>query len=64
MHRFGNKTIETDPGNHMLYSADLGVGKVAGIRLDPSSGEMTVQFLVDDSTAAFQPLIATKTNGC
>ena len=46
-----------DLENDMLYSADVGVGKVAGIKLDQRSGEMTTVFVVDDSTFAFQPLI-------
>ncbi len=34
----------------MLYSADAGVGKVAGIRLDQASGEMTTEFIVEATT--------------
>jgi hypothetical protein len=49
-----------DLENNMLYSADMGVGKVAGIRLDPDSGEMTARFVVDDTTLGFQPLIGAK----
>ncbi len=48
---------QTDPENSMIYSADMGVGKVAGIRIDQASGEMTTVFVVDDTTTAFQPLI-------
>jgi hypothetical protein len=44
----------------MLYSADAGVDKVAGILLDQRSGEMTTQFVVDDTTLTFQPLIGPK----
>ena len=44
----------------MLYSADLGVGKVAGIRLDQQTGEMTAAFVVDDTTLTFQPTIGPK----
>jgi hypothetical protein len=50
----------TDPENNMLYSADMGIGKVAGIKLDPATGEMKTVFIVDDSTNAFQPLIGPK----
>ena len=49
-----------DLENNMLYSADAGVGKVAGIRLDQSTGEMTTQFIVDCTTLTFQPLIGPK----
>ncbi len=49
-----------DPENNMIYSADMGVGKVAGIKLDPSTGEMKVAFVVDDMTTTFQPLIGSK----
>ena len=47
----------TDPENDRLYSADMGYGKLAGIHLDPSTGDMSVEFVVDDSTTAFQPVI-------
>lgn len=46
-----------DPENNMIYSADMGMRKVAGIKLDPASGEMKVAFVVDDTTTTFQPLI-------
>jgi hypothetical protein len=49
-----------DPENGMIYSADMGVGKVAGIRLDQATGEMKVAFVVDDVTSTFQPLIGPK----
>jgi hypothetical protein len=48
---------QTDPENSMIYSADMGVGKVAGIKLDQASGELKTVWVVDDTTAAFQPLI-------
>jgi len=51
---------QTDPENSMIYSADMGVGKVAGIRLDQASGEMKTEFVIEDSTSAFQPLIGPK----
>jgi hypothetical protein len=50
----------TDLENGMLYSADAGVGKVAGLRLDQDTGEMTVEFVVDNTTLAFQPIIGPK----
>jgi hypothetical protein len=49
-----------DLENGMLYSADAGVGKVAGIRLDQATGEMTTEFVVEDTTLTFQPLIGPK----
>jgi hypothetical protein len=49
-----------DLENDMLYSADAGIGKVAGIKLDQRSGEMKAMFVVDDSTFTFQPLIGPK----
>ncbi len=45
-----------DPQNNMIYSADMGVGKVAGIKLDPVTGELKVAFVLDDATTTFQPL--------
>jgi hypothetical protein len=51
-----------DVENDMLYSADAGVGKVAGIRLDQKTGELTMQFVVDATTLTFQPLIGPKEN--
>jgi hypothetical protein len=49
-----------DSENGMLYSADAGVGKVAAIRLDQASGELSVEFVVECTTLAFQPLIGPK----
>jgi hypothetical protein len=49
-----------DLENDMLYSADAGVGKVAGIRLDQATGEMTTEFVVESTTLTFQPLIGPK----
>jgi hypothetical protein len=49
-----------DPENGMVYSADMGLGKVAGIKLDQATGEMTVAFVVDDVTSTFQPVIGPK----
>src|SRR5262249_51871578 len=46
-----------DPENSMIYSADMGMGKVAGIKLDQATGEMKVAFVVDDVTTTFQPMI-------
>jgi hypothetical protein len=46
-----------DPENNMIYSADMGMRKVAGIKLDTATGDMKVAFVVDDTTTTFQPLI-------
>ena len=45
-----------DPENSMIYSADMGLGKVAGIALDQKTGTMKVAFVLDDMTTTFQPL--------
>ena len=49
-----------DPENNMIYSADMGIGKLAGIKLDPATGEMKTVFVVDDMTTAFMPLFGPK----
>jgi hypothetical protein len=46
-----------DPENSMIYSADVGMDKVAGIKLDQATGEAKVAFVLDDVTTTFQPLI-------
>ena len=51
---------QTDPENSMIYSADMGMGKVAGIKIDQATGEMKTVWVVDDTTNAFQPLIGPK----
>ena len=48
---------EVDPENSMIYSADMGLRKVAGIKIDQATGEMQTAFVLDDATSAFQPLI-------
>ncbi len=49
-----------DPENNLVYSADMGIGKVAGVRIDPQTGEMKTAWVVDDITSGFQPLIGAK----
>jgi outer membrane protein assembly factor BamB len=49
-----------DPQNSMIYSADVGMRKVAGIKLDPATGELKLAFVVDATTTTFQPLIGPK----
>jgi hypothetical protein len=51
---------QTDPENSMIYSADMGIGRVAGIKLDQATGDMKTVWVVDDTTSAFQPLIGPK----
>jgi hypothetical protein len=51
---------QTDPDNSMIYSADMGRGKVAGITIDQATGELTTKFVLDDSTSGFQPLYGPK----
>jgi hypothetical protein len=51
---------QTDPENSMIYSADMGMGKVAGIKIDQATGEMKTVWVVDNVTSAFQPLIGSK----
>ena len=46
-----------DPENSMIYSADMGIRKVAGIKLDQATGEMKTAFVVDAMTTTFQPVI-------
>jgi hypothetical protein len=57
---FGPPKPQTDPENNMIYSADMGIAKVAGIKFDPATGDMKTVFVVDDMTTAFQPLIGPK----
>ncbi len=45
-----------DPDNDMVYSADGGIGKIAGLHLDQSTGKMTTRWTVDDRSFEFQPL--------
>ncbi len=46
-----------DPENNMIYSADAGIGKVAGIRIDPATGELSTVYVLDVATTTFQPVI-------
>jgi len=49
-----------DPENNMIYSADVGLGKVAGIKLDQATGELKVAFVLDDRSTTFQPVLGPK----
>ena len=44
----------------MIYSADQGVEKVAGVKLDQKTGDLELVFVVDNNTNAFQPVIGPK----
>lgn len=46
-----------DPKNHMIYSADMGVGKIAGIKLDPATGDLETKFIINNMSTTFQPTI-------
>jgi hypothetical protein len=44
----------------MIYSSDMGIGKLAGIKLDPKTGDMKVVWTVDATSSSFMPLIGPK----
>jgi len=50
----------TDAENQMVYSADVGMGKVAGIKLDPATADLSTAFVVDNVTTSLQTLIGPK----
>jgi hypothetical protein len=50
----------TDAENSMLYSADMGMAKVAGIKLDQATGEMKTVFVLDNMSTTFQPTYGPK----
>lgn len=50
----------TDAENSMLYSADMGMAKVAGIKLDQTTGEMKTVFVLDNMSTTFQPTYGPK----
>ena len=49
-----------DPENGMIYSADMGMRKVGGIKINETTGELEVAFVVDVTTTTFQPVIGPK----
>ena len=53
---------EGDLENNMVYSADGGIGKIAGIHLDQQTGKMTTKFVVTDRSFEFQPLFGPADN--
>jgi len=49
-----------DPENGMIYSSDMGIGKFAGIKLYPTTGEMKTAWVIDVTSSSFMPLIGPK----
>jgi hypothetical protein len=49
-----------DNENNFVTSADVGVSGLAGIRVDPNTGNLTVEWTVDDATTGFQTMIGPK----
>ena len=50
----------TDAENSMIYSADMGMGKVAGIKFDQFTGELKLTFVLDNMSTTFQPTYGPK----
>lgn len=49
-----------DPENNMVFSADLGMGKIGAVQLDQATGEMTTVWTIDGATSALQALCGPK----
>lgn len=49
-----------DAENNMVYSADQGMMKIGGVKLDPETGEMTTVWTLDAATTALQALYGPK----
>jgi hypothetical protein len=49
-----------DVENNFVISADQGVNGLAGIRVDPNTGNLTVAWTVEDGTYGFQTMIGPK----
>jgi hypothetical protein len=49
-----------DYENNFVISADVGISGLAGIMMDPSTGNMTVEWTADDATVGFQTIIGSK----
>ncbi len=49
-----------DTENSMIYSADMGVGKIAGIRIDQATGNLKLTFVLDNMSTTFQPMYGPK----
>ena len=50
----------TDAENGMVYSLDLGMGKLGGMKLDQATGEMKTVWVVDNPSTSFTALIGPK----
>jgi hypothetical protein len=50
----------SDPENSMIYSADMGMKKIAGITLDQKTGKLETAFVIDAISNTFQPVIGPK----
>jgi hypothetical protein len=50
----------SDPENDMIYSADMGMKKIGGIKLDQATGKLETVFVIDDISNTFQPVIGPK----
>lgn len=49
-----------DAENSMIYSADMGVGKIAGIKIDQATGDLKTAFVLDNMSTTFQPMFGPK----
>lgn len=52
----------TDPDNNMIYSADMGMGMIAGISIDQDTGDMQTEFVLEQTSSTFQELIGPADN--
>jgi hypothetical protein len=50
----------TDPENNMIYSLDVGMGKLGGIKIDQATGELKTVFAVDNPSTSLQSLVGPK----
>ena len=57
---FAPPKAAVDVDNNFVISADEGVGGLAGIRVDPNTGNLTLAWTVQDATYGFQTIIGTK----
>ena len=44
----------------MIYSADMGMAKIAGIKIDQATGELKTVFVLDNMSTTFQPMYGPK----
>lgn len=49
-----------DLENSMIYSADMGMGKIAGIKIDQATGDLKTVFVLDNMSTTFQPMYGPK----